>query len=119
MITASKRNKDRMDELKREAVSRAEQLGHKIKRFDRYKDSEVYFSSFCAYCFAHLRVSASGHSGRAVEQPCQRFCDCGQPLTDEDLDGKCLRCRGNKLTLYPKTPAVRAKDAHFIDYCRK
>lgn len=52
-------------------------------------------------------------------EPCQRLCHCGQPLTPDDLDGQCVGCRGNMLTLYPKTPAVRAKDTHYIEYRRK
>ena len=56
---------------------------------------------------------------RSIEQQSKRVCDCGQFLTAYDFDGKCLRCRGNKLTLYPKTSAVRAEAAHFNEYCRK
>jgi hypothetical protein len=119
MSNAHMGSKNRIDDIKREAVAQAERLGHRLKRFDKYKDSEVYYSSFCARCSAYLRVTASGGSGQAVEEPCQRLCHCGQPLTPDDLDGKCVSCRGNQLTLYPKTSAVRAKNNHYIEYCRK
>lgn len=105
--------------MKREAIAGAERRGHKLKSFDKYKDSEVYYSTFCARCSAYLHVTALRISGRAVEGPCQRVCNCGHPLTPDDLDGQCTGCRGNELVLYPKTPAVSAKDMRFIEYCRK
>jgi len=113
------RNNDRINDMKREAIAHAEKLGHKLKRFKKYKDEVVYYSGFCARCSAYLRVTAIDYSGRAVEGPCQKSCHCGQPLTPNDLDGNCETCRGNRLTLYPKTPAVRVIDANFIEYCRK
>ena len=111
---------DKINDMKRKAVAQAEGLGHKITRFEKYKDSGgLYYSAFCACCSAYLRVTAFDNSGRAVEEVCQRLCNCGQPLTADDLDGKCINCRGDELTLYPKTPVVRAKDTSFIEYCRK
>lgn len=109
----------RTRELKLEAIAHAERLGHKIERLDKYRDSEIYYSSFCRRCSAYLIITAFGFSGRAAESPCQRLCFCGKPLIPNDLDGKCEGCRGNQLTLYPKTPSVRDKDAQFIEYCRK
>lgn len=119
MTTLNWRSKSRIDVVKCEAISKAESLGHKLKTFKKYRDSEIYYSSFCARCSAYLRITASDYSGGAVEDRCQRFCDCKRPLTADDLDGKCIVCRGSRLTLYPKTSAIRADDAHFNEYCRK
>lgn len=113
------RDRIRIRELKHEAIARAEGLGHKLRTFDRHKDTEVYYSTLCARCSAYLLVTALGCSGRAVEERCQKLCVCGRPLTPDDLDGSCEGCRGNLLTLYPKTPAIKAKDARFIEYRRK
>ena len=105
--------------MKMEAIAQAERLGHRLKKFDRYKDDEVYYSAFCSRCSGYLRVTASGSSGEPIREQCHRECSCGEDLTPDDLDRQCEACRGNRLTLCPKTPAVRAKDASFIEYCRK
>lgn len=113
------RERDKIKELKLEAIARAERLGHKLKSFNKYKDPDVYLSAFCARCSAHVLVTAFSCSGRAVEEQCQKLCVCGQPLTSADLDGRCEDCRGNPLTLYSKTPAIKAKEARFADYKKK
>ncbi len=105
--------------MKAEAIIQAERLGHRLGQFNKYKDDEVYYSVFCSRCSGYLRVTAYESSGRPVQEKCQKRCSCEQSLTPADLDGQCAECRGNLLTLYPKTPAVRAKDASFIEYCRK
>ena len=111
------RDKEKIQNNREQAISVAENLGHKIKKFERYDN---YYSSFCARCSAYLQVTADEFSGRAVEDICQQLCsNCRKPLTNDDLDGICLECRGNKLTLYPKTPSVRQKNSSFNEYCRK
>lgn len=100
-----------------QAILVAEKLGHKLHKFEKRKD---YISSFCARCSAYVLVTSSEFYGGGVEDICQQLCNnCRNPLTNDDLDEKCIECRGDKLILYPKTPYIRKKDASFIVNCRK
>ena len=111
------RDKEKYKIYQEQAVIVAEKLGHKLKKFEFYTD---YYSAFCSRCSAYIQVTSTEFSGRGVEEICQQHCEsCRKPLTNDDLDGKCFECRGNKLTLYPKTHFVREKDANFNEYCSK
>lgn len=56
---------------------------------------------------------------RDTREKALRKSRCGHPITVLDLDGKCQRCRGHELALYPKTEAVKARDLRWVEKSHK